>query len=190
MQETREEVAPKKGRYCVKCKKHVPVNYFVWQDGTTHQTMCNRHELEHKLDSDGLRYCKVCDNFIALDLFPKTGRTRYMCKKHIYETDNVRRNKPDQKRRLRQWKMCWTDSKKFKQTSIGMTQAEVDDKVAEFDSDRKYAYAVMPIDTGGKITPDNCVVVTLETRRRLMRFVDENDLEAYAQMVARICTKK
>jgi len=29
MQETREEMAPKKAGYCVKCKKHVPVNYFV-----------------------------------------------------------------------------------------------------------------------------------------------------------------
>ena len=97
MQERDEEMAPKKGGYCVKCKKHIRVHYFVWKDGTTHQTTCNRHELEHKLDSDGLRYCKVCDNFIKLDLFPKTGRTRYICKKHIYEADNVRRNKPDQK---------------------------------------------------------------------------------------------
>jgi len=85
--------------------------------------------------------------------------------------------------------MCWTDSKKFKQTSIGMTQAEVDDKVSEFDSDRKCVYTVMPIDAGEKITPHNCVVVTLETRRKLIRFVDGNDLEAYAQMIAEICTK-
>jgi len=47
----------------------------------------------------------------------------------------------------------------------------------------------MPIDAAEKITPENCVVVTLETRRRLIRFVDENDLEAYAKMVAEICTR-
>jgi len=189
MQETHEEMAPKKGGYCVKCKKHVPVEYFVWQDGTTHQTTCNRHELENKLASDGLRYCKMCDEFIKLDLFPKTGRTRYICKKHIYEADSVRKSKPDQKRRLRQWKMCWADSKKFKQTSIGMTQAEVDVKVSEFDSDAKSAYAVMPIDAGEKITPDNCVVVTLDTRKKLIKIVDAQDLQAYAHMIAEICTK-
>ena len=184
-----EIATPVKGCYCVKCKKHIPVHYFVWKDGTTNKTTCNRHEMEHKLGSDGIRYCKVCDHFITLDLFPKTGRVRYICKKHIYEADSVRRSKPDQKRRLQQWKMCWTDSKKFKQNSIGMTQAEVDVKVSEFDSDRKCVYAVMPIDAGKKITPDNCVVVTLDTRRKLIKFVDGQDLEAYAYMIAEIITK-
>jgi len=56
-------------------------------------------------------------------------------------------------------------------------------------SDRTCVYTVMPIDAAKKITPENCVVVTLETRRRLIRFVDENDLEAYAQMIAEICTR-
>jgi len=182
-------MAPTQRQYCAKCKKHIDVKYFVWQDGTTHQTTCNRHELKPKIVSPGLRYCNVCDKFIALDLFSKTGKLRYMCKKHIYEADNVRRSHPDQKRRLQQWKMCWTDSKKFKQTSIGMTQAEIDDKVSEFDSDRKCVYTVLPIDAGKKITLDNCVVVTLETRRRLIRFVDGHDLEAYAHMIAEICTK-
>ena len=189
MQETREEMGSRKGGYCVQCKKHVPVKYFVWQDGTTHPTTCTRHELERRISSDGLRYCSVCDEFVALDLFAKTGRIRYMCKKHIYEAHNVRRNKPDRKRRMQQWKMCWTDRRRFKQASVGITQAQVDEKVLEFDSDRKCVYTVMPIDAAKKITPENCVVVTLETRRRLIRFVDENDLEAYAQMVAEICTR-
>jgi len=112
-----------------------------------------------------------------------------MCKKHIYEADIARNNNPDKKRRLQQWKMCWTDSKKFKQTSIGMTQAEVDDKVSEFDSDRKRAYAVMPIDAEKQVTSNNCVVVTLDTRKKLMKFVDRQNLQAYAHMIVAICTK-
>jgi len=152
MQETREEMAPKKAGYCVKCKKHVPVNYFVWQDGTTHPTTCNQHELEHKLASDGLRYCKVCDNFIALDLFPKTGAMSYICKKHKYAADVVRKHKeteeshPGRKRRLRQWKLCWMDSRKFKQASIGMSQHEIDLEIAKIDQKGTGQYAIMPMD--------------------------------------------
>ena len=112
-----------------------------------------------------------------------------MCKKHIYEADIARNSNPDKKRRLQQWKMCWADSKKFKQTSIGMTQAEVDDKISDFDSDRKCAYGVMPIDTEKQVTSKNCVVVTLDTRKKLMKFVERQDLKAYNQMISAICSK-
>jgi hypothetical protein len=189
MQETHEEMAPRKGGYCVKCKKHVPVHYFAWQDGTTHQTTCNRHELEHKLDSDGLRYCKVCDEFIKLDLFPKTGAMSYICKKHKYAADVIRKHKeteeshPGRKRRLRQWKLCWMDSRKFKQLSIGMSQHEIDLEIAKIDQKETGQYAIMPIDIKKVITTENCVVVTTQKRKRLMKMAAMNDLEGYARII-------
>jgi len=47
-------------------------------------------------------------------------------------------------------------------------------------------HAVMPIDVAKIITTANCVVVTAETRKKLMKMVARNDLEGYAKMIAEI----
>jgi len=185
----KEAVLPAKARFCVKCKKYVPINYFVTDDGTLSETVCNRHELEKTLDTNGLRYCKVCDNYIALDLFPRTGRTVYICKKHIYARQAVRKSveteesHPHRKRLLWQWKLCWADSKKFRQRSMGMSQSEIDIEIAKIDNKGDRNHAVMPIDAEKKMTCENCVVVTLEKRKMLMKLVINEDLEGYAQMI-------
>ena len=186
----KEAALPTKARFCVKCKIYIPMDYFMTDDGTVSESVCNRHELEKTLDKNGLRYCKVCDNYIALDLFPKTGAMSYICKKHKYASDVVRRSKeteeshPGRKRRLKQWKRCWTDSRKLKQVSIGMSQIEIDVEIAKIDKKGKGQHAVVPIDVGKVITTENCVVVTTQKRKRLMKMVAINDLEGYAKMVA------
>ena len=68
------------------------MDYFISDDGTLSENVCNRHELEKTLDTNGLRYCKVCENYIALDLFPRTGAMSYICKKHKYAADVVGRS--------------------------------------------------------------------------------------------------
>jgi len=57
-----EPALPTKARFCVKCKKYVPINYFMTDNGSVSESVCNRHELERTLDTNGLRYCKICDN--------------------------------------------------------------------------------------------------------------------------------
>ena len=181
-----------KARFCVKCKIYIPINYFMTDDGTLSETVCNRHELEKTLDIDRLRYCKVCDNYIALDLFPRTGAMSYLCKKHKYAADVIRKSKqnedthPGRKRRLRQWKMCWADSRTFKHTSLGMSENEIDLEIAKIDQKGTGEYRIMPIDVQKTMTTENCVVVTVEKRKKLMKMVATHDLEAYATMIKEV----
>jgi len=184
-----EAALPAKARFCVKCKKYFPMDYFMTDDGTLSETVCNRHELEKTLDTNGLRYCKVCEDYIALDLFPRTGAMSYICKKHKYAADVVRRSKetedshPGKKRRLRQWKKCWADSRKLKQASLGMSENEVDLEIAKIDLKGTGGYTIMPINVEKMMTTENCVVVTLQKRKKLMKMVATHDLEAYAKMI-------
>jgi len=183
---------PPKARFCMKCKAYIPMNFFTTENGTMSENVCNRHEVENTLDMKRLRYCKVCDNYITLDLFPKTGAISYICKKHKYASDVVRRSKqseeshPGKKRRLRQWKMCWADSRKFKQASLGMSENEVDLEIAKIDQKGTGEYRIMPIDVGKMMTTENCVAVTVQKRKKLMKMVAKDDLEAYAKMIAEI----
>ena len=116
----------------------------------------------------------------------------YICTKHKYATDLVRKSKeteeshPGKKKRLRQWTMCWNDSRKFKQVSIGMSQHEIDSEIAKIDQKGTAQHAVMPIDVEKIITTENCVVVTVEKRKKLMKMVARKDLEGYAKMIAEI----
>ena len=143
-------------------------------------------------NSELLRYCKVCDNYIALDLFPRTGTGSYICKKHKYAAEALRKSKetedthPGRKRRRTQWQTCWNDSRAFKQVSIGMSQQEIDLEIAKIHPKGTGKHAVMPIDVAKIITTANCVVVTAETRKKLMKMVARNDLEGYAKMIAEI----
>ena len=184
--------SPRKALYCIKCKKYVPSNYFTTDDGTVSESVCNRHELEKTLETDGVRYCKECDKYIALDLFPRTGAVSYVCKKHKYAAEVVRKSKqtedthPGKKRRLKQWTMCWADSKTFKQASIGMSQNEIDLEIAKIDQKRTGKYRIMPIDVEKILTIDNCVVVTMQKRKNLMKMVSTHDLEAYATMIKKV----
>jgi len=187
-----EPAMPAKARFCVKCKIYIPIDYFMKDDGTDSGSVCNRHELEKNLDTNGLRYCKVCNNYIALDLFPRTGAISYICKRHKYAAEVVRKSKeteeshPGKKKRLRQWTMCWNDSRKFKQVSIGMSQHEIDSEISKIDKEGTAQHAVMPIHVDKIITSQNCVVVTVEKRKKLMKMVARNDLEGYAKMIAEI----
>jgi len=187
-----EVVSPRKALFCIKCKKYVPSNYFMKDDGTVSENVCNRHELEKTLETDGVRYCKECDKYIALDLFPRTAAMSYICKKHKYVADVIRKSKqnedthPGRKRRLRQWKMCWADSRTFKHTSLGMSENEIDLEIAKIDQKGTGEYRIMPIDVQKTMTTENCVVVTVEKRKKLMKMVATHDLEAYATMIKEV----
>ena len=75
------------------------------------------------------------------------------------------------------------DSRKFKQASIGISQHEIDLEIAKIDQKGTGKYAIMPIDVKKVITTENCVVVTTQKRKRLMKMAALNDLEGYARII-------
>jgi len=102
-------------RYCVKCRTYMSVTCFTLEDGSTHASICDRHDAYKK----GLRFCRGCNDYVALDLFPK-GALAYACKKHMklhggsQKAKKKQMENPDTKRRTVQWRMCYVDAKKFK----------------------------------------------------------------------------
>ena len=97
-----------KARYCVKCKSFLPVECFTDTQFPVAQcnVVCNRHDPE----KNGLQYCKGCDDFIALDLFPRGSTLGFACRKHVNEYGGGREAKRKQlidvekKRRIYTWK--------------------------------------------------------------------------------------
>ena len=180
--------SPKKARFCVKCKQYFPVACFVSDDGTDDATICNRHEPA----KNGLRYCRGCDDFVALDLFPKTIRPGYACKKHFYVHGGGKRcydkiSNDTSKNNLKlQWKRFYNDGIKFKHPKLGMCKREVEFEILKVDPSATGNYAVMPVDTTIPTSPQNVVVVTLQQRATLMKKLDRKLTVEYASMVSGI----
>ena len=179
---------PKKARFCVKYKAYFPVACFVSNDGTDNATLCNRHEPE----KNGLRYCQGCDDFVALDLFPKKSRPGYACRKHFNMHGGGKRaydkisNNPHKRNLKLQWKRFYNDGIKFKHPKTRMCKRDVELEILKVDPSATGNYAVMPVDTKKPTSPQNVVVVTLQQRKTLMKKVDMNDTVEYASMVLEI----
>jgi len=183
-----EAALPAKARFCVKCKDYFPVACFVGKDGTDDATLCNRHEPA----KNGLRYCRGCGDYVALNLFPRGSRPGYACRKHVNvhgggrEIKQKRMNDPIKKRRTWQWKMAYDDGKKFKQIPIGMCQQEIEIEINKVDKQGTGNYVMMPMDTRKPITTENSVVVTLEERKVLMKLVNKQNIEEYTRILLEI----
>jgi len=184
-----EVVSPRKARFCIKCKDYFPVACFVGNDGTDDATLCNRHEPAKK----GLRYCRGCDDFVALYLFPKTTKPGFACKKHVSLHGGGRKAKlkqmtdVDKKRRILAWKLCYSDRKIFKQKIIAIRQNEIEIEVLKIDSNPlPDVYAAVPIDCTAIVTPDNIAVVSLKERKTLIKLFRAKDIEKYTQNIAQI----
>ena len=184
----KEAVLPAKARFCVKCKEYFPVACFVGKDGTADATLCNRHEPA----KNGLRYCRGCDDYVALDLFPKKTRPGYACKKHFNMHGGGKRaydkisNNPHKRNLKLQWKRFYNDSVKFKHPKTRMSKREVELEILKVDPSATGNYAVMPVDTRIATGPQNVVIVTLQQRKTLMKKVDMDDTAEYASMVSEI----
>ena len=183
-----KSMSPTKARYCLKCREYFPVACFISEDGTDDMTVCNRHEPAKK----GLRYCRGCDDFIALDLFPKTARPGYACRKHFNlhgggkrAYDKISEDPLKHNHRL-QWKRFYNDGIKFKHEPLGMSKSEVKLEILKVDPSVTGNYAVMPIDVTIPTTLLNVVVVTLEQRTTLMKMFDKKNTPAYLEMVKEI----
>jgi len=189
IQATHEKsMSPPKARYCVKCREYFLVPCFMSDDGTDDMTVCNRHEPE----KIALRYCRGCDDFVALDLFPKTARPGYACRKHFNihgggkrAYDKISEDPLKNNHRL-QIKRFYSDSSKFKHQTLKMSKKEIQLEILKIDPSVTGNYAVMPIDVTIPTTLLNVVVVTLEQRKTLMKMFDKKNTPAYLQMVKEI----
>jgi len=186
---TGEAPLAQKARFCVKCKDYFPVACFMSNDGIDNVTLCNRHEPA----KNGLRYCRGCDDFVALHLFPKTTKPGFACKKHVSLHGGGRKAKlkqmknVDKKRRILAWNLCYNDRKIFKQTTIAIRQNEIEKEVLKIDPNPLLGvYAVVPIDCTAIISPQNIAVVNLMERKALIKMFRVNNVDQYTQTICQI----
>jgi len=180
----------KKACYCVKCKTFLPVAYFESTDVVVAQggAICDRHEPE----KNGLRYCKVCDDFVAWYLFPRKTRPGYACRVHLTEFGGVRENRekrmrdPNTKRRAWQWKNVYNDSRKFMKGHIAISEKDVDLEITKVDQTKSSKFALKPLDIGKIITVQNSVVVTLEQREMLKKLAKKQKIDEYTTLVTQL----
>ena len=185
---TEETNATAKGRYCVKCKTYVPVANFNTGGETTDSTICNIHACVEQ----ALRYCRGCDDFIALDLFPRKIRPGYVCRKHMNthgggkQTHEKRMADPTRKRLKNQWEMYYRDCRKFKHSCSAMSFDGIELEIKKVYPKGSSIYAVMPVDTTVVVGPQNVVVVTVEQRKMLLKLVKSGALQEYTRVCASI----
>jgi len=91
---------------------------------------------------------------------------------------------PETKRRTKQWRRCYEDSKNFRHAPPSMCQIDIEIEIQKVDSSSSGNYAVMPVDTTIATSPLNVTVVTLQQRIELMKLVSSGDLGAYGRMLA------
>jgi len=161
----------------------------VSDNGTDHPTICNRHESE----KNGLRYCRGCDDFVALHLFPKTTKPGFACKAHVSLHGGGKKAKLKQmtdvnkKRRILAWKLCYTDRIFFKQEKIAIRQNEIEDEVMKVDHNPLPGmYAAVPIDCTAMVSPQNIAVVTMKERKILIKLFQENNIAKYNETIGHI----
>ena len=182
-----EKISSPPHRLCTKCREYFPVACFLLEDGTDDLTLCNRHEPAKK----GLRYCRGCKDFVALDLFPK-GPKQFACRKHMGRFGGVKESKrkqmanPEIKRRTQQWHRCYQDGKKFEHSLPSMGQAEIEIAIRKVVSKDAEKYYVMPVDVNIKTSSENAVVVTHDQRKRLLKLFDSGDVAEYQRVVGEI----
>jgi len=184
-----EPTMPAKARFCVKCKNYFPLVFFVSDNGTDHATLCKTHQ--HA--KNGMRYCRGCEDFVALDRFPKSTKPGFACKKHVFLHGGGRNAKLKQmtdihqKRRILAWKLCYTDRKIFKQTKIAIGQNEIEIEVLKIDPNPlPGVYAVVPIDYTAIVNPQNIAVVSLMQRKKLIQMFKANDVAKYTHTISQI----
>jgi len=180
-------------RFCTKCKQFFPLTCFANTNSTTKEgdTICDKHGPE----SQGLRYCRGCKDFVALDLFPRGCRPGFACRKHVNafgggkETWKKRMGDKNIKRLTWQWKMAYNDSKKFKHTNFSMSQKEIEFEIRKIDKNATSGYLIVPTDINTTISPLNSTVVSVEQRKALMKLVKKRDTLEYTRMVTDIQTE-
>ena len=125
-------------------------------------------------DLHGVRFCRVCNDFIPVSRFPR-GVRRYTCKRHLWQRTGAKARKtlmqkPRKRLLTRMWTLCYRDSKAIGQR-MELKQVDIDrllDGLSPESALRGDDAAVVPRSLTAAVTKENAVLVSKSTRRRLM----------------------
>jgi len=127
-------------------------------------------------DRDGVRFCRVCQEFKPVSIFP-AGPRRFVCRTHFWERQGkIRKLLLFTNTRKRAviclWKQLYEDSLTLG-LSLALTQAEVAEMLEALEENDHRCLspsdvAIMPRDLAVPISKENAAFVHKKTRRALL----------------------
>ena len=146
----------------------------------------NSSKLTTVPDCNGVRFCRVCNEFLPICAFP-TGQRRYTCKTHLWMRVGIKAQKklfakPRKKLLSSIWNNCYKDGRRLARClgldalnlSPTLTQAEIAsmlDAGAALEPQRSQLgvdqMAVLPVNLMAPLSTENAALVTKDERRRL-----------------------
>lgn len=136
-------------------------------------------------DLNGVRFCRVCADFLPLAAFPR-GQRRYTCRAHLWERNGKKAKKallqkPRKRLLARLWMQCYKDRIAFGHARVELTQADIDallDEATARDPGGRLGaiaaapdpaeLAVVPRDPSKPLCRANAVLASKAARRRLL----------------------
>ena len=188
---------PMQARYCIKCKDFRPLASFpppLDDDAPgcirvklMQNSLCNRHEHD---DEEKERFCKKCNAFSPVCNFA-AGEKSYTCNTHKYlradkEKNKRHRDQPEQKRKMRPWRLCYNDRIKFKQSCINLKPNDIESLLQKIDPTLQTVCEVVPKDPLLIVSMQNFVVINDCDRNPLLRHIKNKNNQAYANMLPTI----
>ena len=146
----------------------------------------NSSKLTAVPDRNGVRFCRVCNEFLPIYAFP-TGQRRYTCKTHLWMRVGIKAQKklfakPQKKLFSSIWNSCYKDGQRLARClglgawdlSPTLTQADIGsmlDAGAALEPPRSQLgvdqMALLPINLMAPLSTENAALVTKDERQRL-----------------------
>ena len=127
-------------------------------------------------DRDGVRWCRVCQAFKPVSIFP-AGPRRFVCHTHFWERQGILRNpvlftNPRKRAVIHLWKRLYEDGHTLG-LSLALTQAEVAEMLEALEENDHRGLspsdvAIMPRDLAAPVSRENAAFVHKKTRRALL----------------------
>lgn len=136
-------------------------------------------------DCNGVRFCRVCNQFLPICMFPK-GQRRYTCKTHLWARVGIKAQKallakPRKKLLSSMWNSCYKDGRRLARClgldaldfSPTLTQADIGSMLDAdaLETQRSQLgvdqMALLPINLMAPLSTENVALVTKNERRAL-----------------------
>jgi hypothetical protein len=149
----------------------------------------NSSKLTAVPDRNGVRFCRVCNEFLPIYAFP-TGQRRYTCKTHLWMRVGIKAQKklfakPRKKLLSSIWNNCYKDGRRLarclglgaRDLSLTLTQADIGSMLdagaalepprSQLGVDTFDQMALLPINLMAPLSTENAALVTKDERQRL-----------------------
>jgi hypothetical protein len=149
----------------------------------------NSSKLTAVPDCNGVRFCRVCNEFLPICAFP-TGQRRYTCKTHLWMRVGIKAQKkllakPGKKLLSSIWNSCYKDGQRLarclglgaRDLSPTLTQADIGSMLdagaalepprSQLGVDTFDQMALLPINLTAPLSTENAALVTKDERQRL-----------------------